>query len=251
LWLSPDHSVYVAGALIPIRYLANDATIRQEPLDAVTYWHVELPQHDVVFAEGAMAESYLDTGNRGAFIECDGAVQMTPDFARGVWAAQACAELVVEGARLTALHARLLARAAGLGYTLDDSDDLTLEADGVVLSARRDGASLVIALPVGAQCVTLRSNSFVPANLGIGPDRRRLGVAVARLALDGSAVPAARFGAGWHAQEKGLRWTDGAGTLDVRGAGIMKVLLADGGGRYWRGKNDAIAAPGTPSVMHG
>jgi hypothetical protein len=33
----------------------------------VTYFHVELPRHDVVLAEGAAAESYLDTGNRSAF----------------------------------------------------------------------------------------------------------------------------------------------------------------------------------------
>ena len=67
LLLSPDHAVFVDGVLIPVRYLINDATIAQEPMDAVTYWHVELPEHGVLLAEGMPAESYLDTGNRGAF----------------------------------------------------------------------------------------------------------------------------------------------------------------------------------------
>ncbi len=64
LFLSPDHAVFVDGVLIPIRHLVNDATITQQPMDDVTYWHVELPMHDVIFAEGLAAESYLDTGNR-------------------------------------------------------------------------------------------------------------------------------------------------------------------------------------------
>jgi hypothetical protein len=68
LSLSPDHAVFVApGLLVPVRYLINDATIVQEPVDAITYWHVELPTHDVLLAEGLPVESYLDTGNRGAF----------------------------------------------------------------------------------------------------------------------------------------------------------------------------------------
>jgi hypothetical protein len=50
-----------------VRYLVNDASIAQIPLDTVTYWHVELPTHDVIPAEGLAAESYLDTGNRRAF----------------------------------------------------------------------------------------------------------------------------------------------------------------------------------------
>jgi hypothetical protein len=67
LLLSPDHTVSVGGALIPIRHLINGSTIVQEPIDEVTYYHVELETHDVVVAEGLPCESYLDTGNRAAF----------------------------------------------------------------------------------------------------------------------------------------------------------------------------------------
>ena len=34
---------------------------------SIEYFHVELDRHDVLFAEGLAAESYLDTGNRGLF----------------------------------------------------------------------------------------------------------------------------------------------------------------------------------------
>ena len=67
LRLSPDHAVMVDGALIPVRYLLNGASIAVEPVGEVTYHHVELERHDVLLAEGLPAESFLDTGNRTAF----------------------------------------------------------------------------------------------------------------------------------------------------------------------------------------
>jgi hypothetical protein len=76
LWLSPDHAVYVDAVLIPIRYLINDVTVVQEPRDLITYFHVELPRHGVILAEGLPAESYLDTGNRCAFANGGTTVQM-------------------------------------------------------------------------------------------------------------------------------------------------------------------------------
>jgi hypothetical protein len=76
LWLSPDHAVLVDDALIPIRYLVNDATIVQEVVESVSYWHVELARHDVILAEGLPCESYLDTGNRGAFANGGAAAQV-------------------------------------------------------------------------------------------------------------------------------------------------------------------------------
>jgi hypothetical protein len=69
LRLSPDHAVLVEGVLIPIRYLINGSTIAQQPVDEVTYWHVELPRHDILLAEGLRCESYLDTGNSAAFAD--------------------------------------------------------------------------------------------------------------------------------------------------------------------------------------
>jgi hypothetical protein len=66
LWLSPDHAVFIDGALVPVRHLTNGRTIIQEEVDEVSYYHVELAAHDVIIAEGLPCESYLDTGNRAA-----------------------------------------------------------------------------------------------------------------------------------------------------------------------------------------
>jgi autotransporter passenger strand-loop-strand repeat protein len=60
--LSPDHAVYAEGVLIPVRHLINDTTVRQIAVESVTYFHVELPRHAIILAEGLPAESYLDAG---------------------------------------------------------------------------------------------------------------------------------------------------------------------------------------------
>ena len=57
LWLSPDHAVFVNNVLIPVKHLINGRTISQVPCDEVTYYHVELPQHSVLLAEGLPVES--------------------------------------------------------------------------------------------------------------------------------------------------------------------------------------------------
>jgi hypothetical protein len=69
LRLSPDHAVHLGGALVPARCLVNGVTIVQERVEQVDYWHVELPSHAVLLADGLPVESYLDTGNRAAFAE--------------------------------------------------------------------------------------------------------------------------------------------------------------------------------------
>jgi hypothetical protein len=114
LRLSPDHAVFADGVLIPIGCLVNGTTIAREACARVTYWHVALPRHGVILAEGLAAESYLDTGNRAAFDDGQ-VVQAHPDFAaraQAAWEAGACAAQVRHGAALEAVRVRLLVRAA-------------------------------------------------------------------------------------------------------------------------------------------
>ncbi len=68
----------------------------------MTYYHVELPAHGVLLAEGLPAESYLDTGDRTNFANGGGPIALHPDFASRVWEAEGCAPLVVTGPVLDA-----------------------------------------------------------------------------------------------------------------------------------------------------
>jgi len=72
LFLSPDHALFSDGALIPVQFLLNGITIRQEPVASVTYHHIELERHEIVWAENLPTESYLDCGNRHQFGEAAG-----------------------------------------------------------------------------------------------------------------------------------------------------------------------------------
>jgi hypothetical protein len=114
LWLSPDHSVMIDDVLIPIRLLINGTSIAQVKMDAVTYYHVELPEHDVLLAEGMPAESYLDVGQRPSFAN-GGVVALHPDFATTRWETAACAPIVLTGPKLDEVRARLSTWATRLG----------------------------------------------------------------------------------------------------------------------------------------
>ena len=67
LFLSPDHAVLVNGVLIPVKLLTNDGSITQVERSRITYYHVELPEHAVILADGLPVESYLETGDRANF----------------------------------------------------------------------------------------------------------------------------------------------------------------------------------------
>jgi hypothetical protein len=244
LLLSPDHAVQVDGALIPVRYLLNGATIAQEFPEAVTYFHVELDAHDVLLAEDLPCESYLDTGNRGAFANAGGPVWFAPDFARAVWAEQGCLPLLVGGPDVFAAKRRLLARARPLGWRRTDAPALRVLADGRPVRAVRHGGDWRISLPPGATELRFCSRAAVPAELSAeASDTRRLGVAIAHLGLDDAEPAAASFGAGWHAPEPGCRWTDGDAHLRVAGARLVNFTVAMTQ-TYWRDP----PAPRLPAV---
>jgi Hint domain len=63
LYLSPLHCIFFNEALIPVMYLINEVSIAQgTPADtsAIEYYHLDLDTHEVVYAEGALVESFID-----------------------------------------------------------------------------------------------------------------------------------------------------------------------------------------------
>ncbi|HQT87045.1 MAG TPA: Hint domain-containing protein [Acidiphilium sp.] len=192
LVVSPDHALLLDGHLIPAKILVNGHSIRQIKRHGVNYYHIELPFHAVLSAEGALAESYLDTGNRGVFTNSAEPLTLYPNFAQTTREQRGCAPFAEFGPVVEAVRAGILARAG-----IETSDDPAL-----VVEARADGAAII------------RSRFAVPGHLTPDPrDLRRLGVKVAALLrADGQAIalddPA--LVEGWHAPEADGRWTDGA-----------------------------------------
>jgi hypothetical protein len=67
LIVSPEHAIYFEGTFIPAAALVNGTTIASVSMSSVTYYHIELAKHHVVFAEGLPAETFLDTGLNAGF----------------------------------------------------------------------------------------------------------------------------------------------------------------------------------------
>jgi hypothetical protein len=63
LYLSPLHCIYFNEALIPVKYLINGSSIAQgapSDMSAIEYYHIDLDTHEVLYAEGALVESFFD-----------------------------------------------------------------------------------------------------------------------------------------------------------------------------------------------
>ncbi len=105
LLVSPEHAMFLDGMLIPARSLVNGVTIVQERgLAKVDYFHVELDTHDVLLAEGAPSESFLDDNGRGVFHNAHEHMALYPN---ALAAGERCAPLVESGAELEAVRNRL------------------------------------------------------------------------------------------------------------------------------------------------
>jgi hypothetical protein len=193
LMISPDHALYLSGHLVPAKALLNGVTIRQVRRREVTYFHVELAAHAVIYAEGCPVESYLETGNRGAF-ESGPALTLHPDFAQARREAAGCAPFAEAGSVVEALRAGLLARA---GIETTHAPDISLRLTG-------DGGAII------------RSRSAIPGEVTPDPrDRRRLGVKVGELRAGNRLIPLDHpdLVEGWHDVEPDGRWTDGRGVV--------------------------------------
>jgi Hint domain len=103
LRLSPDHAVFAHGVLIPVRCLINGVTIARESVDTITWFHLELPEHDIILAEGLPVESYLDTNDRADFNGSGTVRALFPAFAARRWEMAARAPLVMIGPEVGAV----------------------------------------------------------------------------------------------------------------------------------------------------
>lgn len=110
LFVSPNHAVLMAGLLIPAIALVNGASIVQlAAVERVEYFHIELASHDVILAEGAPVETFVDDGSRSMF---HNAAEFAALYADGPPApARYCASRVEDGEELEAVRRWLAGRA--------------------------------------------------------------------------------------------------------------------------------------------
>ena len=104
LFVSPKHAMFLDGILVPAEALVNGSSITQATaIDKVTYWHIELDSHDIILAEGAPSESFLDEDSRAMF---DNAAEGQPSR----HPPQSCAPRIEQGFQLEIIRQRIARR---------------------------------------------------------------------------------------------------------------------------------------------
>jgi hypothetical protein len=106
LLVSPQHALFLDGVLIPAHLLVNGATIQQGPQGDVHYFHIELDTHDIILAEGAPAESFIDHDSRMLFENGHERAHLNAGETMSD-----CVPRILHGRRLETIRRRLDARA--------------------------------------------------------------------------------------------------------------------------------------------
>jgi hypothetical protein len=113
LWISPHHAMYFengsGGMLVEAKDLVNGVSIVQaEQVDDVEYFHIELDTHDVIIAEGALSETFVDDDSRSMF---HNAHEYRALYPGAVTIAQYCAPRLDRGYEVEAIRQRVALRA--------------------------------------------------------------------------------------------------------------------------------------------
>jgi hypothetical protein len=130
LWISPHHAMYfnatyfnamhfnamhfedrhLEGVLIEAKDLVNGVSIVQaERPDKVEYFHIELESHDVIIAEGALSETFIDDDSRDIFHNAHEYRALYPDAA--TLPARYCAPRLEDGGEVETVRRHIALRA--------------------------------------------------------------------------------------------------------------------------------------------
>jgi autotransporter passenger strand-loop-strand repeat protein len=211
LYITRAHALYLDGVLIPVEHLVNGHSILwDDAARVVEFYHVELPSHDVLIADGAPTESYKEEGNHLSFLNAD----RPTDIAPSDW----YAPVLSSGPIVAAAWRRLLDRSGFTPPLLTQDPDLHLLADGVRIDPDiLEGEMYRFRLDRAPFDLRIVSRAASPRSIGSGFDLRRLGVAIHALTLNGPELtmrlpfssPLLTNGFHYPEPEGAHRWTTG------------------------------------------
>ncbi|NVN44694.1 Hint domain-containing protein [Asaia siamensis] len=258
--VTAEHCLYLDGAFVPVRMLVNGRSVFYDMSETrYRYYHVETAEHSVIWADGVLTESYLDTGNSLRMDRDDTVVRLPK---KGItWQSHAAAPLMVDRSVIEPLSRRIEARAAQMGVAaktiqpaLTTDADLHLVTAGgkVIRPARQSNGHTIFMVPSHMTKFRLVSRTSRPVDT-IGAfvdDRRELGVLVGEMSVfaaqgsvqltDHQKIETLK---GWAALENDQsRWTTGDAeiTLDIDlpvGGSILSVQVL-AAGPYLADKNE-------------
>ena len=253
LYLTPEHTVYIDGGLIPVRMLVNGRSIViDKSRDKFQIYHVETEQHSILLSENLMTESYLNTDDKYLFDNdiVNFGLEFNEHAGHKSWENDAAAPLTVSRGKVEPIWNRLDRRATQLGYKPVIKRAITRNPDLCLITDKGKKIKPVhfkdniysFFIPDGTYVVAMNSKTSLPSDV-IGPfidDRRTLGVLVSKISVisnrtlimfptDISEL------SGWHGIEPDRtdRWTMGLAQLPIEitrfgtGKKLIRIELAD------------------------
>lgn len=239
LLVTSEHCLFFNGKFIPVRMLVNGASIRYDySITSYDYYHIETEEHSVIWANGMLTESYLDTGHRNSFKQHGHIAYFDRKSRLKNWKNDAIAPLVVERSFAEPVYSYFLQRALDMGFVVSKAQELTNDSNfhlctdqGDVIYPQFDGEDkYIFVLSENISTVYLCSRVARPCDV-IGPfvnDRRQLGVLVGNVTVlsfdeDNNITPYTikthledKDLVGWDVLEKDpCRWTNGYAKLDL------------------------------------
>jgi hypothetical protein len=187
LFVSPGHAICIDGVLIHASRLVNGVSVVQaERVETVAYYHIEMENHEIIFAEDCPAETFIGEKYRNQF---QNAAEFSKLYPGEVATETYCLPLLESGFQLHALQRRLASR-AGIATPL---------------TQRQGPLRGHVDLAGPTRCcgwVQDLSNPEEPVCLDITADGRTIGRVLANLYRPD--VRAAGFGSGYHGFEFSL-----------------------------------------------
>ncbi|CAI3929702.1 Uncharacterized conserved protein [Commensalibacter communis] len=255
LYVTAEHCMFFEGCFVPVRMLVNGKTVFYDrSATTYDYYHIELEKHSIIEANGALSESYLDTGNRHYF-ESKSLNNATFNKIKN-WDRDAAAPIITKRGNAHAIFNFLDQRAdrmcvqsveAKRAKTNDPNVYLLTDRGSKILPMQNRDQKILFELPSTTQSVRLMSRTYRPCD-AFGPfvdNRYNLGISVGKICLhheDQEQIIdihlSKRELSGWlPLSELNARWTAGNALLplqplDTVGSVFLSIQIIETGSYF-------------------